>query len=252
MTGAARTCSATGLRLIDSGAVVGFHVGKREYPALSAAPREESEPRDQWNRYDVPGATFYIAETTECAYAEVLSPFKRANGAADTLAKDAAFHGVTVAEFVEDIAREWSELDFMGLGAIPAGWRFDRGMIRIHMPAAGSLVDIEHPDSISAIEGMMGAELASLGVAHLTTGVLRGEKRTVTTAIAAAVKALTLEDGNQPLGIHFGSKHGAAWCRAIWLDHPLAGDLIALSPEQILVTDDDLRKAADRFRIRVF
>ncbi|MCR2819616.1 hypothetical protein NQ166_12355 [Microbacterium sp. zg.Y1090] len=227
-------------------------MGKREYDPLSAAPRTAGDSREYWNRYDAPGQTFYIAETTEAAYAEVLAPFKRALGATDSLAKDGESLEMSVEEFVEEVAREWSELDFMGLGAIPAGWRFDRGIVRVHLPTGAALVDIEHPDSIAAIERMMSAELATLGLSQLTTGVLRGEDRVVTTAIAATVKHVRLDDGSTPLGIHFGSKHGAAWCKAIWLDHPLAGDLIVLSPEPILVTDDALRTVADRFRIRVF
>src|SRR5690606_21907383 len=125
-----RRCESTGLRLIASPGILGYHVGKLEYPALSAAPRDlEASAPTAWNRYDVVGGqTFYIAEKPECAYAEVLSQYKRANGVADPLSKDAAFFGMTLEEYVEEIAREWSELDFMGLGAVPAGWRFDRGM----------------------------------------------------------------------------------------------------------------------------
>ncbi len=249
-----RRCESTGLRLIASPGILGYHVGKLEYPALSAAPRDlEASAPTAWNRYDVVGGqTFYIAEKPECAYAEVLSQYKRANGVADPLSKDAAFFGMTLEEYVEEIAREWSELDFMGLGAVPAGWRFDRGMIRVYMPDTGWLVDIKHPDSISAIERMMGDFLAELGVTHLTTAALRGEEREITTAIATHLHGLTLDTEQRALGIHFGSKHGDAWCKALWLDHPDATDIITLSPDPILVTDDALKTAAERFRIRVF
>jgi hypothetical protein len=249
---ATRTCETTGLRLIADPGVYGYHVGKSEYPALSAASRDAAaKSRTAWNRYDVPGQTFYIAETRECAYAEVLSPFKRANGASDPLAGDAAFLGMTLEEYVEEVTREWSERDLMGLGAIPAGWRYDRGMIPVAMPD-GWLIDIEHPDSISAIERMMASELASLGVPQLTTATLRGDDRAVTTAIATRLRGAMLDTGRRPFGIHFGSKHGAGWCKAVWLDHPDASNILALSPEPILVTDNALKTAADRFRIRVF
>lgn len=247
-----RTCETTGLRLIADPGVYGYRVGKNEYPVLSAVSRDAAtESCNGWNRYDVPGQTFYIAETRGCAYAEVLSDFKRANGASDPIAEDAAFLGMTLEEYVEEVAREWSELDFMGLGAIPAGWRYDRGMIPVVMPD-GWLIDIEHPDSISAIERMMDSELAEFGVRQLTTATLRGEDRAVTTAIATRLHSVILDTGSRPFGVHFGSKHGAGWCKALWLDHPDASNVLTLSPEPILVTDDALRTAADRFRIRVF
>lgn len=247
------TCEKTGLRLISDPGVYSYHVGKSLYPSLSAATRETgTKSRDGWNRYDTPGQTFYVAETRESAYAEVLAPFKRVNGLADPLAKDAASMDMTLEEFVEEVAREWSERDFMGLGAIPSAWRYDRGMIPVVLPDTGWLVDIEHPDSISSIERLIGTELSWLRVDHLTTGTLRGHDRAVTTAIAIHLHDVILDSGELPMGIHFGSKHGAAWCKAIWLDHPVAGDILTLSPEPILVTDDALKIAADRFRIRVF
>ena len=250
---ARRICSLTGLQLISDPGIVGYHVGKNEYPPLSGAPRDGADTsRNAWGRYDVPGQTFYVAETRNAAYAEVLSGFKRANGAADSLAQDADFAGMTLADYVEEIAREWSERNFMGLGAIPADWRYDRGLIPVMLPDPGWLVDVEDPDSIASIERAMGPALASLGISHLTTGNLRGEDRAVTTRIAEYLQGLMLDTGATPLGVHFGSKHGASWCKAIWLDHPDAVHVRTLPAKSILVTDEDLKVAADRFRIRVF
>ncbi|MEV8168842.1 hypothetical protein AB0O70_13020 [Microbacterium paraoxydans] len=247
------TCEKTGLHLVSDSGAYCFHVGKTEYPPLSAITREtDPKWRDGWNRYDVPGQTFYVAETRQCAYAEVLAPFKRANGSADPLTKDAESMAMTLEEFVEEVARDWSERDFMGLGAIPAGWRYDRGMIPVVLPENGWFIDIEHPDSMAAIERLMELELSRLGVPQLTTGVLRGEERSITTAIAANLHDVVLNNFEKPLGIHFGSKHGAAWCKALWLDHPAAGDVLTLSPDPILVTDDALKVVAERFRIKVF
>lgn len=248
-----RICSLTGLQLISDPEIVGYHVGKNEYPPLSGAPRDAADTsRNAWGRYDVPGQTLYVAETRTTAYAEVLSGFKRANGAADSLAQDAEFAGMTLADYVEEIAREWSERNFMGLGAIPADWRYDRGLIPVVLPDPGWLVDVEDPDSIASVESAMGPALAGLGVPHLTTGDLRGANRAVTTQIAQHLHGLTLDTGETPLGVHFGSKHGSNWCKAIWLDHPDAAYVRTLPAKSILVTDEDLKVAADRFRIRVF
>lgn len=196
----ARTCATTGLRLVSFPGTHGYHVAKTAYPALSAASRDAASPRSEWGRYDVLGETFYLAETREGAYAEVLAPFKRANGSTDPLAKDAAALGMTLEEFVEEVARDWADRDFMGLGAVPAGWRYDRGMFRVEMIGSAELVHIEHPDSIAAIELLMGEELAHLGVSHLTTATLRSENRAVTTAIATALRAQLLDSGALPEG----------------------------------------------------
>ena len=113
-------------------------------------------------------------------------------------------------------------------------------------------VDIEQPESIAALERIAEHELAALDVPSLSTGVLRSERRSVTTMLAEKVKASVLDDESMQMGIHFGSKHGGAWCKAFWLDHPNASAILPLSPEQTLQTDHDLVTVADRFRIRVF
>jgi hypothetical protein len=91
-------------------------------------------------------------------------------------------------------------------------------------------------------------------IASLTTAVLRGENRRITTRLAEHVRHRVLDDGSHAHGIHFGSKHGAYWCKAAWMDeqHNPPGALMALSPDPILVTDSDLERVANRFRIRVF
>lgn len=247
-----RTCATTGLRLIAAAAGdIGYRIAKEKYPVISAPERTADVHRNEWSRYDTLGRTLYVAENRETAYAEVLSPFKRVLGAHDALAADAASLGMSVSDFVEAIAREWAERDFMGLGAIPAAWRYSRSIYEILLPQENWWVDIEHPDSIAALDTSFEQVLASEKITHLTTAVLRGENRRVTTMMATAVRAATLDDGSSPIGIHFGSKHGGAWCRAVWLD-PESPELAALSGEPILLEDDDLKLTVDRFRIRVF
>lgn len=247
-----RTCSRTGLRLIPGRGELSFHIGKRSYPIISAPERTPDLNRSEWNRFDVLGRTFYVAETRQCAYAELLAFFKRVNGAVDSLAVDAAFHEISLEEYIEEISKEWSERDFEGLGAIPASWRFDRSLGVITLPTTGWWIDIEHPDSIAAIERAMGSFLGSQGVRSLTTSVLRSDNRFVTTMIAELLRSRQLDDDSFARGIHFGSKHGAAWCRAVWLDRTDGHDLTAAAPQAILVTDPDLTTVADRMRIRLF
>lgn len=76
----------------------------------------------------------------------------------------------------------------------------------------------------------------------------------MTTRIADIVRAAVLDDGTHPRGIHFGSKHGAGWCRALWLPEgtppPIAGVRIA-TEEHISLFDDALQRVARRFPITI-
>ncbi len=244
------TSTTSGLRLIPCRGEVGFRVAKRAYPVASAPLRTADDLRDEWGRFDTVGSTLYVAETARSAYTEVLSPLKQANGTVNSLQADAESMGMTIEEFLEEIASEWGERNFMGLGAVPAKWRELRAIHQILLPSAGWWVDIEHPDSIAAINDGLAGFLAGQGIPALDTSHLRGANRYVTTMIATLTQSLTVDDGTTPVGIHFGSRHGGAWCKAIWLHEGL--ELIPLGPEPILVTDPDLAAAADNFRIRVF
>lgn len=53
-------------------------------------------------------------------------------------------------------------------------------------------------------------------------------------------------------GLHLIASPGILGYHVGKLEYPDAADIITLSPDPILVTDDALRTAAERFRIRVF
>jgi hypothetical protein len=245
----ARTCRATGLRLIPVGGEVGYHVAKTAYSARSAATRTPDVHRDEWGRYDTLGSTYYIAETAECAYAEVLAAFKRKNGDQDVLEPIAAALGITVDELALDIEEQWAEAGFHGAGTLPPGWRNRRAIYQVVLSGGGWLVDIEHPDSIAALEAGRERFLANQGIPSLNTSVLRSENRFVTTTLAGLIRTAILEDGSAPRGIHFGSKHGGAWCRAIWD----ATDYLDLNgPFPIELTDPAFLAATARMRLHAF
>lgn len=232
-----------------------FRVAPTRYEPISAVQRLVGVSRDQWGRFDSPGFTLYTAERKEAAYAEILAQFKRQLGAVDPLAADAAAIGMSRDDFLELIADEWAENSFMGVGAVPASWRHDRGVYEVHALPGGWWIDVDHPDTISVLEQQLERLLVHEGVPALTTGVLEGDNRLVTTAIGEFLHCIELDDGSAARGIQFRSKHGGAWCRAIWLpgpDEDWTADLTALSPDRILISDEDLARACERFRIRVF
>lgn len=228
---------------------------------VSAPERSTStSPRTQWGRFDVPGQTFYTAESAECAFGEVLAPFRRSIDGRDPLAADAEASGIPLEDFLEDVAGEWEERGFMGMGAIPKSWREDRQLHTIETRIGGWLVEIEHPDSMGAIERACGAALAEAGVDTLTVGILRGDDRDVTTLVAehlAGLAGRTLVAGEAPIGVHFGSKHGYGWCQGYWLgnfpDESLErGALHVQRSDPISAWDSAFTTVAQRFGIRSF
>lgn len=260
MTAQAHTCPVSGLRLVPFGPSVGFHVGKAKYRQPSAAVRTADIHRQDWGRFDVLGETFYVAEDVETAYAEVLAAFKLPNGADDPLQDIADMYGVPREVAVEWITEDWEMLEehFIGFGGIPASWREARRVFEVTMDDPAWLVDVQHPATISALEGPAGGPvarfLANQGITALTLSALTGDNRMVTTVLADVIRTTELHDGSAPRGVQFPSKHGGGWCRAIWrhedLDTPFLG--VHISDEQQIHADDtSLIAVADRFRITV-
>jgi len=56
----------------------------------------------------------------------------------------------------------------MGMGHLPASWRIERLLYRITLPTQGWWIDVEHPDSLAAIETALEPDLAALNVGALT------------------------------------------------------------------------------------
>ncbi|MFF9565665.1 hypothetical protein ACF1AJ_20120 [Leifsonia sp. NPDC014704] len=218
-----RICSATGLRLVPVDQAAGFHVAKSRYAQPSAPWRTPDVHRQEWGRFDTLGRTYYVAETAECAYAEVLSQYKRKAGEVDPLAPIAAALDLTVDQLLAQISEDWGEEDYRAVGAIPARWRSERRMYQLAIEGDGWLVDVAHPATISALEsahdGVVSRFLANQGIPALNVSVLTSDNRYVTTMLAEIMRDAELDDGTTPRGVHFGSKHGGAWCRAIWLPY---------------------------------
>lgn len=260
MTADGRTCTVSGLHLLRVGPDTAFHVGKTTYPQPSAASRTADVHRQDWGRWDTLGATYYVAGAPEIAYAEVLAVFKLPNGAPDLLAEIADQFGITRDEAAAYIAEDWGylEKDFQGIGAIPSAWRTSRRLYEVQLQDHGWVVDMQHPDTIAALEaagdGMLSRWLGLQGIPALTLSTLTSENRTVTTEIADVLRGTTLDDGSTPAGVHFPSKHGMSWCRALWLppaDALQHAWIDVVKSHPISVDDPDLQTVARRFRLTV-
>lgn len=260
MTPQAHTCPVSGFQLVPFGPSVGFHVGKAKYRQPSAAMRTADVHRQDWGRFDILGETFYVAENAETAYAEVLAAFKVPNGVNDPLQEIADMYGVPRAQAVEWITEDWAliEEDFRGMGGLPASWREARRLFEVTMDDPGWVVDVQHPATISALEGPADGPvarfLANQGIPALTLSALTGDNRMVTTILADVIRTTELHDGSAPRGVQFPSKHGGGWCRAIWRDEDIPAPVLGVNisgANQIHTDDAALTAVGDRFRITI-
>lgn len=252
-----QVCPATGVWLLPARRQTAYRIQKAGYPALSAPLRVDGKDRLAWGRYDTVGTTLYLAENAECAFSETLAPFKRAIGTVDPLQKDADALGMTLEEFYEEVASQWQEKSFMNSGTLPRIWRSERQLHIVELPFPGWWIDVEHPETMAAVEAAIPDTLKDLGISHVDTSLLRSSRRDVTTAIADHLRDLVLFDGSYAPGIKFGSRHGGYSNWAVWLrnhDLKLAGDdgLLHLSESPIPFNDPDLEAASRRFRLKVF
>lgn len=137
---APRTCTRTGLRLLPCSGDVGHRIAKRNYPPVSAPTRSSAEEdgpveRSSWGRYDATGTeTLYTAGERAGAFAEVLATFKVPLGTGSALEVDARALGLTLEEFLADVADDWEERTFMQTGTLPRCWRDDRTALRLRHP----------------------------------------------------------------------------------------------------------------------
>jgi hypothetical protein len=251
-----RQCIGTGVWLVDDFRV-GYRVATKTYGPMNPLPRLAGDDPGLWNRYDTPGSTVYLADTEEIAFAEMLSSFALKLGQTHPLQKDADFFGISLDEYMAGLAGEWDGQQNMQPGCLPRHWRDRRLIYRLGLLAPGWWVDVEHPDSIAAISGAVGQQLREcVGLERLTLGTLHGENRTATTLIATWLRGLTLDDGTEPVGIRFRSKHGGGYSWAYWLrraDSGLAGDpMTADGGTAIERNRPALVTVTNRFRIKIW
>ena len=262
-----RICPHTGLKLVEVAQQIAFRVQQNEHPAISAPARYVHTKCRSWGRYDTIGWTLYLSDAAICVFQETIAPFKRNVGAVDPLAKVASQLGIKLEALIDKVDADWEEKQFLKTGTLPSRWRKSRGFHVVNLPTHGWLVDIEAPESISAIEQLFPKLLIKVGIKNLDVSHLRSGNRTLTTSIAERIRSVTLFDGSGPLGIAFDSRHGSGTNYAIWFRvsaqepvNPLGGAqpqnftlpaMEVLASKQISHDDYALVTAARLFKIRV-
>lgn len=240
-----RICATTGLALVEE-EVTGYRITKTSFGPLNPRERRQSEDRSGWSRFDTAGRTIYIADTARTAYLETLSPARVGADFSAAAQFAADFFGVPLAQAEKDIQDEWAHNGHMVPGWLPASWRDGRLMYELQVLGTRSWVDMDSAETIAALNRAVDPPLwIPDDATPVTLGVLTGENRAATTAIAQWIRQQILDDGTYPAGIRFPSKFGGGVCWAYWMrrtDDGLGADPISeLSSRSIDGDDADLQ-----------
>ena len=190
---------------------------------MNPQARPSGEDPASWGRFDVVGhRVVYGGVPAEAAYAESLASFRVAHDVLDTLLSEllAGTSGKEASKtLVEQVREEWEHRGHMTPGKVPAGWRQERRLYKLTLPADGWFIDVSHSDSLAALSRALSDTLMpDFAMDQITIGDVLGEKRAFTTALAEWVWQQTLDDGRLPHGIVFPSKHGDDYkCYAVFL-----------------------------------
>ena len=260
---AARTCTLTGLRLVPAAGQSAFRVAKDRYGALSVLANTVVGPLpigtdpstgDHRGRFDTLGSTIYLADTRRCAYAEVLIGFRKERA---RIASVAETIGWDVDEYISQIIADATSNGVAVPWAVSVDWQMERSMYEIRLPRTGWWAQIDHADSLAALE-VLAPTVPGLGerLRLLTAGVLTGDEREVTTLLAHVVREQRLDDGSQPLGISYPSKTLMGRCWAYWDRRTDDGLPPSLNDLQQLTSgnvgpDPDFSFAADHYGLPI-
>jgi hypothetical protein len=236
---------STGLRLIPAAGEIAFRVAKDRYGALSVRknsivgpmPIGTSADSDPRGRYDSIGSTIYLADSRQCAYAEVLLGFRQQRAA---VAKAAESIGWTAEDYITSVRAQAQNNGVDVPWAISVDWQMDRSIYEIRLPRQGWWVQIDDPDTLRALETMAPTTAGMTErLQFLTSGSLTGEDRDLTTLLAHTIRGAALDDGSELLGISYPSKTLSGRCWAYWdrrADEGLSpgrNDLLQLTSENV-------------------
>lgn len=259
-----RVCSETGLKLVAADGEIASRVAKDRFGALAAhnnkvvGPRAPNLPEgatgDPRGRFDTLGTTIYLADSRKCAFAEVLSGFRKDRAAIAQASEDI---GWTVDEYISSVEEQAQANGVDVPWAISVDWQMARSIYEIQLPRKGWWVLIDDATTLNALQHLAPtAQGVTEQLQMLTAGSIMGESRDLTTLLAQAIRAQTLDDGSEPLGISYPSKtlHGRSW--AYWdrrLDQDLSpgrDDLIQLSSENV-GPDPDFHWVAEHYGLPI-
>lgn len=257
-----RICASTGLALV-SGPVAAFRIARESYGPLDPPPRAPSDDRRTWSRYDTTGRSIYAADERLTAFMEMLAPYRtRVDEQRRALQPLAASLGRDLDELWNEIVSEWDASGSMRASWLPSVFREGRALYTINFPK-GWWVDTTATETIAALQddlsGLAWPTTTGKLDETLTLADFTGPDRAFTTSIASFLREdVVLDDGSQPLGVQFISKHGrpsgaSGICWAYWMrgvDQGLSESTTIAATAPILEDDADLQRALKLCKIR--
>lgn len=118
------------------------------------------------------------------------------------ISRVAASIGWDINSYIEQILEDARNNGIDPPWGISVDWQMARSIYEIRLPRNGWWVQIDHPDTLAALEihvPTMAGHQEELRV--LTAGNITGEDRDLTTLIAQTIREMVLDDGSEPLGI---------------------------------------------------
>lgn len=204
-----------------------YRVAKDQYVnsggILSVLPNNTVGPTngaDSRGRFDSLGRTVYLADSADCAFAEVLMPFRRRRDAlavdAQAIVPEPGEPRMTLDEYIEAVTKEAAENDLDAPWAVGAEWQMARSIFSVRMPLVGWWVRIDDARTLDFLSESNRDEMPRLigDTRSLTLADVTGENRALTTFLAQRIRTIYLEDGSYPLGIEYPSKSGTGRCFA--------------------------------------
>lgn len=188
------------------------------------------------NRFDSAGPDYgvlYFGTTLETCFGEVLARLRPSP------------HLIAV---VQD---EWHEMNFMGLGSVPAEWRQLRTAARVVASPEARFLDVEALATHQYLRSELALGLSAMGYNDLDVSILRGPDRRVTRLISEwAYNATQASDDPTPVyaGVRYLSRLSNEWeCWAVFEDTDLAAE------ETMPITQDlpALKTIAEGFGLTV-
>lgn len=215
------TLDEAGMAVVNAPAKL-YRVGRDTKPIGYSYITPEIDRDDTLGyRFDVLGAgVMYAATQPVGAYTESVQKFRL------TAATHAAVRKTQQGHMVS--------------GNLPADWRDHRRIIGFAVPGGLPFLDVEAPETHTALTRVLGPDLDALGVAVLDVPTVRSERRLVTRLIATWAYLEELVDHSPRYsGIRFVSKLGDHECWALFEGTPVD------SVQPKIIPIDDLRSACE-------
>lgn len=226
MTTEVITCETTGIAVLQANQQISYRLAKPSYGVLNPPRRPITSADDQskWNRFDLPAEqTIYAASTPEGAYGELLGALKKPHKNYRT---ENYLDNAGTGDLYEQIASDWAEMGKRPPFVVNIAWLYSHSLYTLAMPTRGWFVEIENSRTITFLEQHIPVDLWERGVTDITVAEIRSSDRGLTIALARILSTTTLVNGEEPLGVHYYSKHGTDWtCWAVWLRDNLADDI---------------------------